>query len=134
MTTTAASNPSPTVLVIDDDDFSQEIMCAMLKAHGVTDIQSARNGRHALDLLAQQLRAPDFLICDIFMPDMDGIEFVGHLATLKYSGGIILVSGGSLEMIGIAKTIAEKYGLKVLATLTKPLPFEALAQAMLGTH
>jgi CheY-like chemotaxis protein len=129
---TAPLSASATVLVVDDDDFSQEILCAMLRAHGVTEIQSARNGSQALSLMADQERAHEFLICDIFMPDMDGIEFVGHLATLGYAGGVILVSGGSVEMLAIAKTLAKKNGLKVLAALTKPMPFEALAQAMKG--
>jgi len=38
---TATIAPSPIVLVIDDDEFSLEIICAMLKAYDVTEIQSA---------------------------------------------------------------------------------------------
>ncbi len=130
MTTTSSKNASPTVLVIDDDDFSQEVITAMLKAQGVEHVQCVGNGLEALHLMAGLPVPPDYLVCDIFMPDMDGIEFVGQLARQGYPGRIILVSGGDSEMLGIAKTVAEKNGLKVQAALKKPLSISELAQAL----
>jgi CheY-like chemotaxis protein len=130
MNTAPLATQSPTVLVIDDDDFSQEVISAMLKAQGIDRVQCVGNGREALRLMAEQPARPDYLICDIFMPDMDGIEFVGQLVSLRYPGNLILVSGGSAEMLGIAKTVAEINGLKVLGALRKPLSMAELAQAM----
>ena len=129
MNTAPLATQSPTVLVIDDDDFSQEVISAMLKAQGIDRVQCVGNGREALRLMAEQPARPDYLICDIFMPDMDGIEFVGQLVSLRYPGNLILVSGGSAEMLGIAKTVAEINGLKVLGALRKPLSMAELAQA-----
>jgi CheY-like chemotaxis protein len=130
MNTAPLATQSPTVLVIDDDDFSQEVISAMLKTQGIDRVQCVGNGREALHLMAEQPALPDYLICDIFMPDMDGIEFVGQLVSLRYPGSLILMSGGSAEMLGIAKTVAEINGLKVLGALRKPLSMAELAQAM----
>jgi CheY-like chemotaxis protein len=76
---TASSNATKLVLIVDDDSFSQELFSEMLRTLGITDIHTASNGRSGLRTLAALARAPDSLICDIFMPDMDGIEFLGEL-------------------------------------------------------
>jgi response regulator of citrate/malate metabolism len=64
------------------------------------------------------------------MPDKDGIEFVAGLATRGYGGGLILVSGGDVQMLAVARLIAVQSGLNVLAALTKPLQQEALQQVV----
>jgi CheY-like chemotaxis protein len=129
MSTTVQNTP-PVVLVVDDDDFSQELFRGMLGQHGVDQIHTAGNGREALDVLASLPKPPEFLICDVFMPDMDGIEFIGHLATKGFGGGIILVSGLNIEMMSIAREIARANGLKILGAFEKPLTHQVLAQAM----
>jgi CheY-like chemotaxis protein len=121
---------SPVVLVVDDDGFSQELFRGMLVQHGVEQIHCAGNGRQAFDVLARLPKPPEFLICDVFMPDMDGIEFLGHLAKQGFAGGIILVSGLSLEMMAIAHEIAKVNGLKIMGAFSKPLTHQVLAQAM----
>ena len=121
---------SCSVLVVDDDEFSCELFSEMLAAHGVAEIRTASNGQLALRTLAAMACAPDFLICDIFMPDMDGIEFLDHLAKQRYQGGILLVSGMNIEMLAIAREVAISDGLKVLGAFTKPVRHEVLAQAL----
>jgi CheY-like chemotaxis protein len=117
-------------MVIDDDDFSQEMVAGMLEQWGVTGICTANNGRNALHALARMARMPDFLICDVFMPDMDGIEFLGELATRNFQGGVILMSGMDPQMMEIARDVAQMNKLQVVATFLKPLQHELLAQAL----
>jgi CheY-like chemotaxis protein len=75
-------------------------------------------------------KLPDFLICDVFMPDMDGIEFVGELAKQRYQGGLVLVTGVSQSMLEVASDIAIAKGLRVLGTLTKPVSQASLEKAL----
>lgn len=118
------------VLVIDDDEFSQAMFRKALGQLGVTDIHVATDGFDGLRVLNSLPRIPDFLICDVFMPDMDGIEFIGALAKLPYEGGLILVSGGNASMLEIANEIAEMSELKVLGAFTKPVLQHDLGKAM----
>ena len=132
-TTTSVTSPatSKLALVVDDDSFIQEFFSEMLMALGVSDIHTASSGRIALRTLARLPRQPDVLICDIFMPDMDGIEFLSELAKNGYQGGIILVSGLDITMMAIAQEVARASGLKLLGAYTKPVPQSVLAQALM---
>jgi len=64
----------PRVLVLDDDRFMLEMLDDMLQTIGVRDIYLEASTRQALSTLAEQ--GPDILICDLALPDMDGIEFM----------------------------------------------------------
>jgi CheY-like chemotaxis protein len=120
----------PTVLVVDDDDYSQELACLTLGKLGFTQVQTAADGKAGLRTLDNMPQSPDFVICDIFMPEKDGIEVVAELGTRGYRGGLILVSGGDAQMLSIARNIAVASGLNVLGAFTKPLRLCDLAQAI----
>ncbi|MBV5299048.1 MAG: response regulator [Rhodoferax sp.] len=130
MSNTALQGSQQTVLVVDDDEFSREVLRKKLNFWGVTDIHMAHDGCDGLAVLDVMARAPDFLICDIFMPDMDGVEFVVELAKRQYKGGIVLVSGVSRDMLEVAQTMATMKGLRVLGTFIKPLHYEPLGQVL----
>ncbi len=110
------------VLVVDDDAFSREVMQEMLAAEGITHIHMADNGRHALLALEAMPTPPDLLVCDVFMPDMDGIEFMAELALRQYSGDVVLVTGVDVGTLELARDIAAGQGIQLLGTFTKPLP------------
>ena len=85
-----------TVLVVDDDEYSLYLAVHTLGKLGLYQVQTASDGENGLRTLEVMAQPPDILICDIFMPDKDGIEFVTELATRGYRGGVILNSGGAL--------------------------------------
>lgn len=118
------------VLVVDDDEFSQQIILGTLEELGIANVHLAGDGREGLHTLAHMASTPDFLICDLFMPDMDGIEFLAQLGKQGYAGGIVLVTGGDVSMMSIARELAFADGLRLLATFVKPLNHVALAQVM----
>jgi CheY-like chemotaxis protein len=120
---------SKCVLIVDDDAFSQELLSGSLMELGFENIFSADNGRTALRTLSTMARAPDYLVCDIYMPDMDGLEFLAELAKLHFQGGVLLVSGEDISMMAIAQQVAIEDGLKLLGAFVKPVPFAVLAQA-----
>ncbi|MDD2879344.1 MAG: response regulator [Rhodoferax sp.] len=86
MTTTQIQDAQPTVLVVDDDEYSQDLARLTLGKLGFTRIQVAQDGKDGLRALDALAQAPDFLICDIFMPNKDGIEFMAELAKRSYRG------------------------------------------------
>jgi CheY-like chemotaxis protein len=127
---TSANSPSTMVLVVDDDSFSLDLFTEMLLALGIHDIHTSGTGRVALRTLAALPRTPDFVICDVFMPDMDGIEFLAELAKKGFPGGIVLVSGQDVSMMDIAQQVAIAEGLNMRGAFSKPVPQGVLAKAL----
>jgi CheY-like chemotaxis protein len=133
------SNPSiapssMSVLIVEDDDFSQEVLLGMLENWGIEDIQTATDGHDGLRVLAGMSRPPDFLICDILMSGMDGMKFLVELAKQKFKGGIILVSGIDSEILAIAKQVVDSDGLNMVGAFVKPIKNDELAKAMGIVH
>ena len=122
----------PTLLLIDADGASLNSVRLTLGQIGFTQVQTARDGRQGQQVLDGMAQAPDLIICDVFMPHMDGIEFMFDLAKRGYQGRVVLVDGGSDEMLSIAVDIAVALGLNVLAAFGKPLRADAL-QSLFGT-
>jgi DNA-binding response OmpR family regulator len=64
---------------------------------------------------------PSIIAMDLVMPGTDGLELIGIIAEQKYSGHLILMSGGFELYLKMAEEMANARGLRVAATLTKPL-------------
>jgi CheY-like chemotaxis protein len=62
-----------TVLIVDDDEAIRESLSEFLTDEGF-DVETASNGREAIDLLASGLR-PCAILLDLMMPVMDGWDF-----------------------------------------------------------
>ena len=97
---------------------------------GISDIAVATDGKSGLKLFESMVACPDVIVCDIFMPEKDGIEIVNALAERSYRGGVIFASSGDEQFLKIATTMAIKAGLNVLGSLTKPLRDEALQSCL----
>lgn len=63
------------ILVVEDDAPTRDIICRTLEKSGFSLIE-AENGLVALDKLSL---APDIILLDLMMPEMDGFEFVSQL-------------------------------------------------------
>jgi len=126
----AAPALTPTALVVDDDELTQELLKEMLGDLGFSNVQSALDGRQALKMLAGLQHPPQILVCDIFMPEMDGFEFLERLAALQYTGSLVLMTGGDPEMLVIARDIAVSKKLNVLGSFFKPVSMAQLSQAL----
>ena len=129
-TTTAVQPAYRSALVIDDESFSQALLRKRLEQLSIGNVAVADNGFSALRLIDSQAQDPDLVICDLFMPEMDGIELLAELAKRDYRGGLILVTGVNLNTLMLAYELAVLKNLKVLGSFTKPVPLEALSQAL----
>jgi len=66
------------LLLVDDEDNLRSMLEAALRHHGF-DVATAATGRQALD--AVTAAAPDLLVLDVMLPDLDGFEVCRRLRT-----------------------------------------------------
>lgn len=130
MSTFPTQRSHTSVLIVDDDAFMRELLTEMLASLGVTRIDTATDGRAAMRWLQQADALPSLLISDIYMPDMDGFEFITALAELKYPGKVLLCSGVSVENLALARDVAEGLGVPLAGVLEKPLNADVLADIL----
>ena len=89
------------VLVVDDELGPRESLRMLLKPSYA--IQTAENGRTALDLLRRF--QPDVVIMDIKMPEMDGLELLRHVKRADPSIEVVMITAyASLETVRHALT------------------------------
>jgi PAS domain S-box-containing protein len=109
------------VLVIDDDPVVVQQMRSLLAALGVPDILSAQNGMEAMEALLTSKGNIDLLLCDLNMPEMDGVELIRNISRTGFSGGMILMSGADEKVLETVSKLAGLQGLHVLGHLRKPV-------------
>ena len=93
----------PHILVVDDEPFIRLTLEAGLSLKGF-QVTSAVSGREALARF--QTQKFDAVICDVYMPDGDGLTFVHELRAHNFHLPIILLTAqGSVELA--VKAVAE---------------------------
>lgn len=116
----------PSVLLVDDDPFMLGMQSRMLRSMGYTMIGTAASAEAALMLLAQGRVAVDVVICDLNMPDVDGLEFLRRLGDSDFCGNVILLSGEGPQIIHAVRKLLASQSLLILGALEKPAGRAAL--------
>lgn len=131
---TQAPPPRIRVLLLDDDHFMLELLSDMLADLGGAggaarfEVRTESDARRALASLAAD--SPALLICDLSMPDMDGIEFMQAAAAAGFGGGVMLLSGMDSGVRKAAERLARAHGLNVLGAYKKPISAAELQAAL----
>jgi two-component system, NtrC family, nitrogen regulation response regulator NtrX len=78
------------VLVVDDEAAIRDSLHMILEYEGYR-VEEAANGSQALAKVAE--RAPDAIVLDIKMPEMDGLELLKALRERGYEMPVLMISG-----------------------------------------
>lgn len=113
------------ILLLDDDVFMLELLKDMIGGLGYSCVRADTEARSALAALPAF--RPDLLVCDLSLPEMDGIEFLRAVAEQGFTGSVILLSGMDSGILRAARTLATAQGLTILGACSKPLSRSALA-------
>lgn len=105
--------PDATLLIIDDDDVVRGSLAAYLEDSGFRVLQ-ANSGMRGLALFDEE--SPDLIICDLRMPQMDGLELICLMAERQADLPVIVVSGA-----GVMTDAVEALRLGAADYLIKPL-------------
>lgn len=109
------------LLVVEDDAELLQVMARSLEAAGHQVIR-APSGEQGL----RQFRAepPDLVVCDIVLPDRDGIELIPEMRRLLPGVKILAISGrqhiGALDVLNLAQELGAD------GALAKPFGMDAL--------
>ncbi|WP_277053154.1 two-component system response regulator RssB [Zestomonas thermotolerans] len=110
-------NPSATLLIIDDDDVVRASLAAYLEDSGFSVLQAA-NGLQGLEVFERD--KPDLVICDLRMPQIDGLELIRRISALEAEVPVIVVSGagGMSDVVEALRLGAADYLIKPLEDLS----------------
>lgn len=85
------SKKPATVLVVEDDIALNDAYRIILSATGSYEVNSAFNGKEALEIIESKKQAPDVILLDLRMPIMSGIEFLREFKPTEHPKTTIVV-------------------------------------------
>ena len=120
------------VMLVDDEPFMLKLLGRLLERLGFLTVSSHASCGTALAEMAASLNAPELILLDLNMPEMDGIEFVRHLVDRNYGGSLVLVSGEDERTLQAASRLVQAHRIEMLGHLQKPVSPEALAALLVN--
>lgn len=119
------------ILVLDDEPFMLKLLGQMLASLGYSSVMLCDNGCAALEQVDHADGAPDLILLNLNMPEMDGAKFMRKLVEHSYTGSLILFSGEGERVLQIAENLVRAHKITLLGRLHKPVTPEDLS-ALIG--
>ncbi len=112
------------IMVVDDEPSIRKYLRTLLEVDGF-EVETLPDGKEALKEVGAGSR-PDFIILDVLMPEMDGLETLRQLMQMDRSLNVIMLSCANE-----VTTVVEAIRLGALDYLTKPFEKPELDAAFL---
>ncbi len=117
------------VLVVDDDPLIPAVCKAFFKRRGAHAVHAASGARDGLRILDEHPEI-DLILCDLNMPDVDGLQFMRFLMERQHFIPIIIISGEDQTIVRAANTLAMALGLPLIGSIQKPINHVSLEQLL----
>ena len=109
------------ILIVEDEHTGQVILGTILEGAG-HQVCFAMDGLRAFDLYVK--KRIDIVVTDLYMPNGDGVEFIGTLRAAFPEALVIAVSGKGQHLLDAAKSKG------AFLTLSKPVDPQELIEAI----
>lgn len=118
------------VLILEDDPIQARYASATLSRCDFPDFAVVSDAQHALE----RLRAErwDVLLCDLLLPDMDGISLVHELTKLADPPQVIFTTTLDPRFLHAAELIAKSVAIDVIGLIEKPISMDAIRRILPG--
>jgi len=119
------------VMVVEDSALQRAHLAGLVQELGAPEPLQAADG---LQALAHLERAPaiDLILTDLEMPGMDGVTFIGEMASRGYRPELIIVSSQEQNVLRSVRLMAATFGLPVAGFVQKPIFREDLVKVLSG--
>ena len=114
------------VLVVEDDPIQRCLVAEFFTMQFNAEIIEAENGIAGLEAVRQFGNEIVYIVTDIEMPEMDGIEFLRELTATGYQGRLAVISGVSKDLLGRIESIVNFHGFNFDGVCSKPVTLENL--------
>lgn len=115
-----------TAVVVEDSALTMRVLMRMIHGLGIHTIYTAANGKEGLDIVREKGDAIDFVLTDVDMPVMNGVDMAAAMRKEGYTGVIIGMSGHALE-----EDYQNMLGSGMDTALSKPVRKADLVQSLL---
>jgi len=112
------------LLVLDDDPD----MCALVVSAATSAGYQATSSTDFDGFAASLTRDMSVVVLDLMMPEVDGIQVLRYLSSQNYAADIVLISGYDKKVLKVAGQLAEALGLKLRASIQKPVNLKSLQE------
>lgn len=119
------------IMLVDDSRTMRHIQKSVLMQLGYSDIQEARDGEEAMEML--EASAPDLLLVDWGMPNMDGLSFVKAFRRSDSSTPIIMVASEA-DRAHVAEAIKAGVDNYVVKPFTPDLLSQRIQETLAKTQ
>ncbi len=116
-----------TALVIDDQEEVREYVRLVLETLGIGHVVTVGSGRDALAAVTSPGARFDLILCDLQMPESDGVETLRALAAMGVEAWVVVMSVEEPRIIETAGMLATAQGLHVLGAVQKPVDHRRMA-------
>jgi EAL domain-containing protein (putative c-di-GMP-specific phosphodiesterase class I) len=116
------------IAVVEDNPLQLILLERTLRKLGVGNIHTFDNGLEAVSWTAYH--QVDTLLCDLQMPEMDGIDMLISLNEQGFKGNVILLSAMDHSVITAVRTMCDPFGFNVVGQLSKPYNNDELSNLL----
>ncbi|WP_394127314.1 EAL domain-containing protein [Vibrio hepatarius] len=114
------------IVLLDDHLMQLKLLQRSLESLGAETVSCYDNVDQALAHIKSNV--VDLIVCDLSMPNKDGIDMLLMLNEQGFKGDVAIISAMDLPIIATVKSMCEGFTFDLIAEISKPFQLDALQE------